>query len=248
MADSYRIQINTTTETRNDLEGWELVMFRGVSAGHKAVPTVWSRVPMSKTWSDTTTISWTDQYVAYVSTNPILEDNVSVHGTSECAVDLGDIAEVNSSNSIKKTTLVGEKTEVAIINNSGKLVCGLKSIPATAGSGTSPKPNMFCAVPLLSGAEDFLTPMPIAALIWLQKPRVVDAVTLKAIGTVLVLDIKDKDRAVSYSSSDKNPWSDYSPKVDKIVLRGQDQEFVDALIKEDPSLLRRRIESVDSTG
>lgn len=229
----YSITINTEETTRQDLDGWELVMFRGAHGGG-AKPTVWSRIPMSTAnWANRTMISWEDGYAAYVSTNLDIKDDVTIFGTSQCRIDLKDIAKISQQNNIVQERGTGEPGTVIFRSDADhKLVGGLKSVPASIGSGSfgaSPfqaDPSYICALPLLGQTDTYVTPIVKVALVWMQRPRNIGAVTTKALGMTLVADMEEPNRSISYNSN--KGWSDIGPD-DVVVKRGQDEAFVDLL-------------------
>ncbi|MBK1839274.1 hypothetical protein JHL17_17830 [Azospirillum sp. YIM B02556] len=118
MPTTYSVSVTMDQNTLSTLKsnGFILYGFKGVNTPNSAnaQPTVWFQTNQYLT---STTISWTESYKAYVSTQEI-QQNTTIDASNSIATDLDYLVTVDGNGSLSASTTGGTAGAISIYDNS----------------------------------------------------------------------------------------------------------------------------------
>ncbi|MBZ8133149.1 hypothetical protein CLD20_07720 [Afifella sp. IM 167] len=153
--------------------------FKAVRGQASGMPTVWFS---SQNFLNETTLSWEEDYQAYIS-NDEIESNVVIHASAKSDIDLGQTLNVDN---VGNVSVSGDGTEgaVSIMNNSSTpYSCGL-SQENPSGDYTS-----LCAFPLYGNGLDLIVPIETVLLMFATKPVKTATVIAQAFAQGALIDL-----------------------------------------------------------
>jgi hypothetical protein len=200
MATPYSITINMSADTADQLkdQGYSLFGFKAVLAGAPAgaAPLVWFT---STAFSLKVTVSWTEQYEAYSSTQQI-SDGVTIVGSNSYPIDLEQELVITEASGTGTVMNGNVPTSIAISNTSHTpLTCGI-------GQMINGSANPLCAFPLHGIGTDVITPIEKVMLTFATKKVDTGTVTEQAFEEGALFDLTDKNNATVTFDIDKG-WS-----------------------------------------
>lgn len=146
---SITIQISPETLQALQQQGFSLYAFKAVQTrAGGAAPTVWLATHQ---FSESTEISWQDQYSAYVSNSQIIP-NAQIMAAASYAIDLGSTLEITSPGG-GTVTNSGQPGTISILNQVQQQFTTGISQAANMGDG------IVCALPLYGNMLDVIVPV-----------------------------------------------------------------------------------------
>lgn len=150
---NYKLHFTMNQTTLDALQGWNLVVFKGVKApGSKpdsSAPLAWI---VSDSFGLGTTIAWNEEYSAYTSTNQIVPNGV-ITATNPAAIDIGETYNVTQSGA-GDVARSGQQNAISIHNLSDRqFTCGIAQTPAGSSDAQA-----ICAFTLYGGTIDVIIP------------------------------------------------------------------------------------------
>jgi hypothetical protein len=196
---AYSITINMSSVTVADLtqSGYSLCAFKAVqSANRAALPVVWQN---SRNFAETTTLAWTDDYRAYVSTTQTVAD-AKITVMTWVAVNLGQTGNTDQ-NGNWTVTNDGTPRAISIFNDSTR--------QWTAGLalqfGGQPAP--FVALPLYGNFLEVMAPVDKVLLMFIAGSASVGAVVQSSHSPGVLVDFTGAtSRNVFFDINDGWSW------------------------------------------
>ena len=209
MSNEVSIAITADTLTALANSGFSLYGFRAVSNSDLGGrPLVWLCMPH---YAATTTVTWSNQYAAYISNSPIVPNQKVLLGTGE-DITVGETLQV-AAGGIVTVVNEGPSTAISILNTTSQsLTCGL----AENQNGTI---LLFCAFPLNGNSLDVITPVERLVLIFstvsVTPGTVIDQsfsyAGPGAYSAAIVIELdEDEQRSVSFDINKGWSWGSYS--------------------------------------
>lgn len=197
----YEIDIQMSQDTLQALQqnGYGLCAFKAVqSSAGGAAPLLWFQTSELLL---TTSITWQEQYQAYISTDPIIS-NGEIQAFSAIDLSLGQTAQVGSNGEMTPTD-EGTASAISILNQASQpWTCGLSQ---TVEGRSSP----VCAIPLYGNMIDVITPVE-RVLLWFSTGFMsTGTVALKSDAPGLMVDLSGaSQRAVQFDVNIGWSWGD----------------------------------------
>ena len=194
----YEIDIQMSQDTVEALTegGYGLTVFKAVqSTVVGAAPLIWFQTDQLLL---TTSVTWQEQYQAYISTSPILSYDV-IRTSSTTDLGLGQAAQVNASGVM--TVTEGETASaITILNQANQSwTCGISQ--AVEGQA-----NPICAIPLHENLIDVITPVDQVLLSFSNMAMPTGTVVLKTNAAGVLVDLSSApQRTVQFDIN--NGWS-----------------------------------------
>jgi hypothetical protein len=155
MATTYSITINIDPTTLSEIAtGYSLYGFKAVQGPPGGAPVVWFS---TNRFSESTVITWQEQYYAYTSDTVDLSQNVVVSASATSPIELGQLATVGAGGML--TASEGQDPlAVSIFNPTlENYSCGLSQLANAVGAAATYNP--MCAFPLLASMQDEIVPI-----------------------------------------------------------------------------------------
>lgn len=155
MSTTYTLTITMDDTTVNDLlnSGYYLYAYKAVQAGNPTggAPLVWFQ---TQTFSESTVITWTENYEAYTSMTTTLTDGTVINASASYPINLGQELQVNSTAGTGTVVNTSNSSVISVLNQtSTQFTCGLsQSVQGSSGS-------QLCALPLYGNNLDTITPV-----------------------------------------------------------------------------------------
>lgn len=199
MSPVYEIDISLPAETVRELKdgGYALYGFKAVkSTVVGAAPLVWFTDP---NFLNSTRVTWTDQYQAYISTDQIIP-NGTIIVSAAVDVNLGQTANVDQGGNL---TPVSDGTPLAIS------IFNEASTPLTAGISQmiNGSAHPMCAIPLHGNMLDAVAPIEKVLLTFAPNTVNTGTVIYKAYASGLLIDLtSNSTRSVSFDVNNGWVW------------------------------------------
>ena len=199
--DTYTINIQLLNDTSNQLitGNYALYAFKAASGPGQGVPLVWFQ---TNNFLAQMTLTWTEQYGAYISTQQILPEAVISATNTFSPVLLGDTLTISDAGGDGSISTGGESDGITIDNQSTRLfTTGLSQMNAT-GSMTP-----TCAFPLHGTNSDVIVPEEQVLLLFSSQTVQTGAVIEKAFSEGLLFDMTGlQNGSVSVSYDIDGGW------------------------------------------
>ncbi|KAA0582301.1 hypothetical protein FZ983_07380 [Azospirillum sp. B21] len=196
MSTTYSVAVtmdqNTLTTLKNN--GFILYGFKGISTpnGSSAQPTVWFSTNQYLT---STTISWTENYKAYISSQQI-QANTTIDASNNISADLGNLVTVDGNGMLTVSTTGGTSGAVSVYDNSSNPYTTGLSQAANGGPATP-----LCALSLLGQTTDVIVPIEYVLLMFATQTVDTGTVLYNAYTQSIAVDLTGapaNSRSVSY--------------------------------------------------
>jgi hypothetical protein len=212
MATPYSITILMSAETADELknQGYSLFGFKAVLAGAPAgaAPLVWFS---STAFGKKVTVSWTEQYEAYSSTQQIAA-GVTIDASNSYPIDLGQQLAISESSGTGSVVNGDVPTAIEISNTSKTLLtCGI-------GQMINGIANPLCAFPLHGVGTDVITPIEKVMLTFATKMVNTGTVTEQAFEEGALFDLTGNNNVTVTFDIDKG-WSDSDAPMTPVVAK-----------------------------
>lgn len=200
MATNYSISISLDDTTLSDLQqnGYALQVFKGAKGNStSACPTVWTSVTK---FSSDVTISWVENYGAYVD-NQTVANGVVVNIGSFQPMDLGDTMTLAADGSTSVST-VGTSGAISIVNEQqSEWLCGMTQ------SANGSAPTATCAFPLFgAGSVDLMEPYESLVLVFASAPVATGTVVEEALSSSVTVTLSGSETEVALSFDMNTGW------------------------------------------
>jgi hypothetical protein len=232
----YKIEIKMTQQTVSELAAgnYKLYLFKAVASsvgGGK--PTVWAS---TSGYSTLTTVSWTESYFGYASTQEI-SSGVDFAGSDTKGVNLGQTLDVGPNAVATLDPKRGTAGKISIENmTTTKFTCGLAQPSPTGGN-----PAPICAFPLYGKGLDLITPIQKVALMFATEPLMTGTVIEQSFGPALLVNLTDSNNAsIGYGMNTGWAWT--GDTASEISRNG----FVPALINNTASFSAAQTDPITS--
>lgn len=216
---TYTIQFKMDSATIDSLQGSSLVAFKGVSLGNGtnangAAPVAWFT---STEFGPLTTLTWTEDYSAYVSQSSIVP-NGTIEASNSVDISLSEMANVDGQ--LDMTVEEGGEAGCISINNKSNspFVCGISM--AVNGGAAQP----ICAFPLHGNHTDVFIPEERVYLMFVGTTIDTGTVYEQSVGSGLLVDLTssptrtgikyDIDAGWTWGEA---PWANQYPPATNLV-------------------------------
>jgi hypothetical protein len=197
---TYSVIITMDSTTNSDLKegNFYLYGFKAVSTAANASPLVWFQTDKSG-YNTTTTISWTEEYQAYISNSEIIAGGTITAGTS-IGISLDQTATVDQNGNLTSTS-GGQTDAISIQNGSGTQYTA--GISQTQGTATT----LVCAVPLYGSETIAIAPVEQVLLMFATTSTNAGAYIENAFSQGILIDLTGAtSRSVSYDINAGWSW------------------------------------------
>lgn len=203
---SFSLSFTMSADTVTALQGSTLVVFKGVKSqggAAGAMPLAWFA---STAFSTTNSISWTEDYSAYVSTQTIVPNGVITASDSH-PITFGQVMNVQNGG-IGVVGSGGQGNALSINNTtSTPFVCGIGQTPPGASAA-----QPLCAFNLYGNHEDVFIPEEKLFLMFVGGTVKLGTVVAKSIGAGLLVDLTGvvARNGISYDINNGWAWGGFS--------------------------------------
>lgn len=178
----YEVDIQMSQDTLQALKqgGYTLLAFKAVQTTISgAAPLVWHQ---TRQLLMTTSITWQEQYQAYVSASQIIPNGM-IRANSTTDIGLGQTAQI-SANGVMTATDGGTSSAISILNQTTQpWTCGVSQVVENQA-------NPVCAAPLYGNMLDVIAPVEQVLLIFSSAPINTGTVIYKAGSLGLLIDLR----------------------------------------------------------
>lgn len=205
MPTQYSIQLTIPKATLTQLVsgGYSLYGFKGVQAGQAGVPLVWFA---TNAILEHNTLTWTEQYSAYMSESTPLTANTIITASDTCLIGLEQ--EVTASQVGLGTPTESQNPGISITNTSSPSVpfnCGIALMPP-AGSA-SQGGNPLCAFALPPSMTDEMIPVEQVVLIFSTQEISTGTVLEQSSSWAVLVDLTaNNNMSVTYDLTHPGGW------------------------------------------
>lgn len=202
---SVEITMDAATVSALGSANYLLYGFKAVQSTNTGAPVVWFS---TNNYEATTSISWTENYSAYVSLDQIIP-NGQITASNSFAIDSltpPETLQIQDAHGNGQVVDGGTAGAITIQNNSTtQYTCG---ISAPVSVNPSSAPSLLCAFNLYgSGNEDVIVPIEKVLLMFSTKPVNTGTVIEQAYSPGILIDLTaDNSRTVSYDINQGWSW------------------------------------------
>lgn len=194
----YEVDIRLSPDTLQALmaSGYSLLVLKAVQTNNSgAAPLVWFRTDQLML---TTSVTWQEQYQAYISPNQIVSNGI-IHPGAAVDISVGQTAQV-SADGVMTATDGGESSAIAIFNQDYQTwTCGISQVVAS-------QMNPVCAVQVIRNMVDIITPVEQVLLMFSNMSMTTGTVMVKASNFGLLVDLRGAaQRTVQFDIN--NGWN-----------------------------------------
>jgi hypothetical protein len=200
------IMMSGPTVAKMKEAGFALYGFKAVkTANGGAAPVVWFQT-LAQVLMQTTTVSWTEQYQAYVSTSQIIP-NGGITASSSVDIGLGETADVDQYGNL---TTDEQGTASAISLNNEASAQWTSGISQLTGDGT---PSPMVALPLYGNMLEVIAPIEKVLLMFASPTVNTGTVIYKSYSSGVLVDLtgapgNPPTRTVIFDLNDGWSWGD----------------------------------------
>ncbi len=202
---AYEIDISMSAQTVSELQngGFALYAFKAVQAPIAGgAPLVWF---MTQSLMTTTSVSWQDNFQAYVSTSEIIPNGM-VSPSATLPIGIGQTAQVDQNGNLTPSSS-GPPSAISILNQ------GTNPWTAGVSQQVGGQVNPVCALPLYGNMLDAITPLEKVLLMFATATVNTGTVIYQAYSPGLFVDLTGaSQRSVTFDinqgwSWDGSPWA-----------------------------------------